>query len=159
MFNIPLVKRKIFEFLGNDRYSRPARFEMERQLEAYLPERGFFIEVGANDGYFESNTYYLEKFKNWRGICIEPIPELYQTCIKERKNSKVFNYALVSHDYPETSIKMVFAHTMSTVKGAIESSEEERIKKAKLFHGINPYEVQVMARTLTSILDELKVSE
>jgi len=32
---------------------------------------GFFIDVGANDGIWLSNTYYLEKELQWTGICIE----------------------------------------------------------------------------------------
>jgi len=32
---------------------------------------GFFIDIGANDGIWLSNTYYLEKELGWTGICVE----------------------------------------------------------------------------------------
>ena len=32
---------------------------------------GFFIDIGANDGKWLSNTYYLEKELGWTGICVE----------------------------------------------------------------------------------------
>jgi FkbM family methyltransferase len=32
---------------------------------------GFFIDVGACDGIWYSNTHYLEKQLNWNGICVE----------------------------------------------------------------------------------------
>jgi FkbM family methyltransferase len=32
---------------------------------------GYFIDIGANDGIWLSNTYYLEKELGWTGICIE----------------------------------------------------------------------------------------
>ena len=39
---------------------------------------GTFIEVGANDGITYSNTYFLEKFRQWKGICIEPHPGAFE---------------------------------------------------------------------------------
>ena len=33
---------------------------------------GYFVELGAYAGVNKSNTYILEKFFNWTGICIEP---------------------------------------------------------------------------------------
>lgn len=31
-------------------------------------ENGFFIELGANDGLFQSNTAFFEFYRNWKGI-------------------------------------------------------------------------------------------
>jgi FkbM family methyltransferase len=42
---------------------------------------GYFIELGAYDGVYLSNTLFFERNLNWNGICIEPndnyIKELY----------------------------------------------------------------------------------
>lgn len=42
---------------------------------------GYFIELGACDGLYLSNTLFFERNLNWKGICIEPndnyIKELY----------------------------------------------------------------------------------
>ncbi|MBD2181535.1 FkbM family methyltransferase [Planktothrix sp. FACHB-1355] len=154
-------RRRLYEFWGSDRYSRPASSGIDSKLEKYLPNRGFFIEVGANDGFSQSNTYYLERLKGWTGILIEPIPELYRECVRERPNSKVFNCALVAHDYPSATIEMSYGHLMSLVKGSFHSSQAEagHLEKAKEYYDIEPFVIEVPARTLTSILDELKVTE
>lgn len=33
---------------------------------------GYFVDIGAYDGVWWDNTYYLEKELGWKGICIEP---------------------------------------------------------------------------------------
>ena len=38
---------------------------------------GFFVEMGAADGFNDSNTYILEKRYGWRGLLIEPNPVNY----------------------------------------------------------------------------------
>ena len=154
-------RRYLFEFLGSERYSRPYRRGVGKIIEKCLPQNGFFIEVGANNGFSESNTYYLERFRNWQGILIEPIPHLHQECVNERPKSKVFNCALVSPDYPEPEIEMMYGHLMSLVKGAFDDDkvEAERVAIAGRKLGFTPYKIKVPARTLTSILDEANVSE
>ena len=44
---------------------------------------GFFVELGANDGIRQSNTFYFEKNLNWRGILIEPIKSKFIKCNKK----------------------------------------------------------------------------
>jgi FkbM family methyltransferase len=38
--------------------------------------KGFYVDVGAHDGRFISNTYGLYR-EGWRGICVEPNPIAY----------------------------------------------------------------------------------
>ena len=158
------LRRKVFEAIGSDRFSRPSLFDLDRKLEKYLPDRnGFFIEVGANDGFRQSNTYYFERFKGWQGILIEGIPELYQKCAVTRPNSQVFNCALVAENYTEPFVTMKYANLMSIVEGALKSEGNDRqhLKTAiEAQHDVDDsYAIQVPARTLTSILDECEVTE
>jgi FkbM family methyltransferase len=76
--------------------------------EKYLNyDSGFFIEVGGADGYTQSNTWYLEKYKNWKGVLVEPNPDSAEQCRNNRPDSTVFNYALVDKDYTDSEIKML----------------------------------------------------
>ena len=157
-------RRRLYEFFGSDRYSRPALNEIDRKLGKYLPYRdGFFIEVGANDGFAQSNTYYFERMRGWTGILVEPIPELYKKCVKERTNSIVFNCALVPENYDGESVTMLYSNLMSLVRGAQKSDamDFEHVRcGAEIQRDVeNTYEITVPARTLTSILDEVGVQE
>ncbi len=39
---------------------------------------GFFIDVGAFDGIIGSNTFYFEKYLQWKGIAFEPNPTAFE---------------------------------------------------------------------------------
>lgn len=44
----------------------------------------YFIDIGANDGIRLSNTFLLEKYYNWKGICSEPLPDAFKKLVKNR---------------------------------------------------------------------------
>jgi hypothetical protein len=35
---------------------------------------GFYVDVGSNNGYRISNTYPLDVYQSWSGLCIDPFP-------------------------------------------------------------------------------------
>lgn len=152
-------RRRLFESFDSHRYSRPALNGIDHKLQKYLSYTdGFFVEAGANDGFAQSNTYYLERFLGWHGILVEPIPELYERCVRERPNSTVFNCALVSDDYEGETVKMLYSGLMSLVEGAMKgtAADLEHVQRGMQVQGLErSYQIEVPARTLTSILDEV----
>jgi len=101
---------------------------------------GTYIELGANDGAFQSNTKWLEDDFGWSGILVEPSFVGYDACLKTRPNNKIFNCACVSFDYVGNEVMGNFnGHAMSSVGGS-------RLNDSNL--------VSVKARTLQSIIDE-----
>ena len=127
------IRRNIFEVVGNSKYSRPGLFDLDKKLQKYLNFRnGLFIEVGANDGFNQSNTYYLEKFMGWTGILVEPIPELFQEAQLNRRKSSIFNCALVSNDFRESFVEMHYANRLFRPrhgKEALRARSGERKKR------------------------------
>lgn len=117
---------------------------------------GFFVEAGANDGVTQSNTCYFERYRGWRGLLIEPIPELADRCRAQRPHALVANCALVPFDHPATDVTMYSCNLMSLVKGAMKSdaADQEHLRRGREVQRIESREVIVPARTLTSLLDE-----
>lgn len=149
-------RRRVAERLGRDAYSWPALHGLDRRLDEILGGTpGIFIEAGANDGFCQSNTYHLARFRNWRGLLIEPIPELAERCRRERPESAVVQAALVGPGHAGDTIRMSFAGLMSVAENAFE--EAERRRRVELGLGFcgraDGYEVAVPARRLSEIID------
>lgn len=136
--------------------------ELDLKLLPFLGNRrGFFIEAGANDGVTQSNTLFYERHRGWRGLLIEPIPELAARCRKNRPRSIVENCALLATGDPRREVTMQFCNLMSLVKGAMhsEQADREHIEKGCAVQGIQSYEVTVPARTLDDILAAHGITE
>jgi FkbM family methyltransferase len=89
---------------------------------------GYFIEIGASDGIYLSNTYLLEIQYNWKGICVEPIPEKYIKLIENRPNSICYDNAI----YHSSDIIMDFdiANNFDVLSGiSIYLGDVEHLKK------------------------------
>jgi FkbM family methyltransferase len=136
--------------------------ELDLKLLPYLDRRGgFFIEAGANDGVTQSNTLFFERHRGWRGLLIEPIPELAAKCRKNRPRSIVENCALLAAGDPRRELTMQFCNLMSLVKGAMHSEEADRehIEKGCAVQKIETYEVTVPARPLDDILAAHRIEQ
>lgn len=108
-------------------------------------ENGFFIECGANDGINQSNTWYYEKKLNWRGVLIEPIPEVFKQLKKNRKSKNFFfNNVLKSFKDKRKYIRLIYDKKDSLITKV----ENKKIK--------NTYSFRSRAKTLNEILTIIK---
>lgn len=46
---------------------------------------GYFVDVGASNGVVSSNTFALERYFNWTGVCIEANPVFLRTARRFRR--------------------------------------------------------------------------
>ncbi len=133
---------------------------LDQKLEKYLDyDNGFYVELGANDGFSQSNTLYYELNRGWKGVLIEPAPHNFLTCQNLRaKNNAVHCNACVSFDYSEQFVEMVYANLMSVGKGT--STDLENVDahiaaaQAHMPAGQTTFTFGAVAKTLTKILDE-----
>ena len=154
------IRRGRMEARGDFSASYPALHDIDRQLERYLPHRqGFFVEAGGNDGYTQSNTYALERRHAWRGVLVEPVPELARACALERPGSHVVRAALVPNGFPDAEVALRFGGLMTVVVGGREGDDEWVAAAHAVGQEEPPHEFRAPARTLSSILDEVNAPE
>ncbi len=142
------LKKKFFSYVANNK--------LDKKLKKYLDyKNGYFVELGANDGINQSNTFYFEKKKNWSGVLIEPYKNNYIECKKNRsKKNKFFHAACVSNNYKRKRIKLVYANLLTTYTK--NKFHFNKIIKYKIHAGekSNLFFFYTKACTLTSLLDK-----
>lgn len=123
--------------LGIDEF--PALNAIDRKMLAYLPQHGgVFVEAGANDGISQSNTWYLEAYRGWSGLLIEPVPELAALARRFRR-APVANVALGPADGATITLRLADLTTAAET-GPPRNGSDRRIT--------------VPVRALSSLLDE-----
>jgi FkbM family methyltransferase len=151
------ARRTAAEARGDDRLSRPALHELDTKLNAIIDrDGGFFVEAGAHDGFTQSNTYWLEHFRGWRGLLVEPMPELAREARLSRPAAEVVQCALIARDDPRATLPMRFGDLMSMVDGA---REAEWTRAGTMLGWRDERELEVDARSLSSLLDEISAPE
>jgi FkbM family methyltransferase len=90
---------------------------------------GYFVEFGAADGRFLSNTYLLEKVLNWRGILAEPA-KVWQMQIQENRTCNIENRCVWKTSGESLSFKETKLPELSTVSTFNSSDNHEKKRKS-----------------------------
>lgn len=150
-----IILRKTAEALKIEKYSKPYPGHREL-LELINYKNGYYIVCGANDGYMVDPTYYYEKFMGWHGILIEPLPKAAAACKKNRPGSTICEAALVSDNYPTTTIEIYDCNAMSVTKTS-SFNIKEWINEGEIAQNIKSTQITVSAQTLNQILSTQKI--
>jgi len=122
-----------------------AKCQEDREVLAFFQGGpGVFVEAGANHPIDWSQTYLLEQ-KGWRGVLIEPNPELARLCRELRPASRVFDCALIEPGGPE-KVRMRIPVRRGSAVAAIVNSTTTTESRDEIF--------DCPARTLDSVLAE-----
>tara|TARA_Y100000591_G_scaffold331985_1_gene367702 strand:- start:1104 stop:1706 length:603 start_codon:yes stop_codon:yes gene_type:complete len=123
-----------------------SQFGQDINIIKYFKEKknGFFIELGAIDGVFHSNTYLLEKKYNWNGVLIEADPRYKDALLNsERECFKLTDIAVYNEDNKEIEFTVNNIKGWSGIKSSLPSREH------------NNQIIKVKTKTLTTILNEV----
>jgi FkbM family methyltransferase len=114
---------------------------------------GFFIDAGAFDGKYLSNSFSFE-LEGWSGICVEAIPEFFEMCRRNRPRSISIHAACVA---PGQGSTVQFEREPLGLLSGIRAHETPDLEgryraRGMMFPGFT--RIEVPARTLDEILAE-----
>ena len=133
-----------------------------RSIQSYIQsDTPLYLEVGAYDGVFQSNTLPLNKVLGWSGVLIEPVKEQYEKCKINRTQDVVVNFALSSIEGSDKEISINIAGPMSQVIDN-QISFKKSFKYLKRFVKNKLYKIELMQTIATistvKLLENLKVN-
>jgi FkbM family methyltransferase len=113
--------------------------EEQALIASFLPERGYFVEVGAFEPILLSQTYQLEQ-RGWEGLLIEPVPT-HADKLRLRRRARVVQVACGSPSQHGQVLPIYLAGG-----------------RTSLLYQLGPA-LEVPIRTLDSVLTETNVSQ
>ena len=137
---------------------RPGYFSQNGQdrviADALFPnlEGGCFVDIGAHDGVTASNTCYLERERQWRGLAVEPVPGNFAKLTAARKCQAV--HACVAAADGETEILVVegYADVLSGIPDHFDRNHLSRIDREIAEHGGRKTIARVPCYRLSTLL-------
>ena len=133
-----------------------SQYEQDKIInEIYITNNrnGVFVDIGAHDGIFLSNSYFFEKHLGWKGICIEPNPDVFAK-LKENRSCDCLNIGV--NDIPGKVLFQKNSGYTETLSGIITQFDNEhviRIQQENTEHSICPEYIEIECDTLNNILD------
>ena len=76
-------------------------------LEAFYPDiekTRFYVEAGALDGEYLTNTLHLEMEKGWSGLLVEPDADNFKLLKRANRKAWLTESCFSVHKYPETVV-------------------------------------------------------
>jgi len=136
----------------NNPIPRPQPIDAVLQFFNYK-RNGIFIDIGAYDGFTWSNSLALEKYYDWKGICVEPIPEVFEK-LKEKRTAKCVQAAVTDFDGIVDFIKVQgYAEMLSGIIETMNSSHRKRIDDEIKNRGGKQEIIKLKAEKLQTIID------
>lgn len=123
-------------------------------------ENGIFVDVGAHDGKTCSNTLFYEESLNWKGICIEPLPDVYNLLINNRKCLSL-NYAICNENTDNKEFLELKGHS-EMISGLLECYDQRHLQR--VHREINEFGgsfkiIKVKTKMLKDILFDNNIEE
>ena len=170
------IRRGLKPIFTNSRIAARARPRKEfglagldtKVIEKINQRKGFYVEIGANNGLDQSNTLALELYWGWSGVLVEPIPSTFKE-LKRLRNGRrnyLVQSACVGADWEEKTMQIAFANLMSTPLGVdsdishpMAHAESGRKFLGKKLSQLPVTVLEVPAVTMTSILKKSRAPQ
>lgn len=135
---------------------------LDRKLEKYVNfDGGTIFEAGANNGVDQSNSLYFERYRAWRSILVEPIPQRFFDCVVNRPKAIVEWGALVPPERRDENVLLTYCNLMTVTRGTPFSRawEDDHLSHGtKFIPGQKITDFKARGTTISDILDKHRIS-
>jgi FkbM family methyltransferase len=156
----PIIAKSLrWNRLSPHPYSRfKGKNGIDKQMLEFINYRdGFFVEIGAGDGVYLSNTYYFEKNLGWRGILVDPVLHHHLSCLTNRPRSISYLCAATNFENESDYITLKYGGYSTLAQGTQSDiiDVQEHLVDAANYIPLRNAGVEFIAplRTMTQILD------
>jgi len=135
--------------LGQDRFLN----------ETYFKDKttGVFVDIGAHDGLFYSNSKYFEDL-GWTGLCVEPLPDIFLK-LKENRKCICENYAITNEEGEDDFLVIKgYAEMLSGLVKDYDPMHLNRIDGEVNYYGGSKEVVKVNTIRLQTLLDKYNIN-
>lgn len=119
-----------------------------KMVQAFFDKKmdGFFVDVGANDPFLNSQSFHLEQL-GWKGILIEPL-SIYCELLRKNRTAVIVECACSSRENDGKKLMINVAGTHSTLErklmakgGRVEATQEVEVRTLDFVLQANNVEV------------------
>lgn len=135
---------EFFSQVGQDKYIYENFFKNK--------ENGVFLDIGAHDGIDKSNSYFFEKYLNWSGICVEPIPDVFNR-LRQNRKSMCVNAGVSDRNGSAVFWKIQgYSEMLSGLAENYNDQHKLRIKKELEVYGGNLEEITIEIMDINTLM-------
>lgn len=141
---------EFFSQVGQDKYIYENFFKNK--------ENGIFLDIGAHDGIDKSNSYFFEKYLNWSGVCVEPIPDVFNRLKQNRKCTSI-NAGVSDRNGSAVFWRIQgYSEMLSGLAENYNEQHKQRIKKELKIHGGNLEEITIEIMDINTLMHKNNIN-
>ena len=120
---------------------------------------GVFLDIGAHDGVALSNTYFFEKNKKWTGLCIEPMPLIYEKLSQNR--SCVLENCCISDKDGMLTFRQItgYPEMLSGILDFFDDKHLNRIEKEISIYGGSYKDIELPSKNINGLLQQYGIDQ
>lgn len=158
-FSISFIQTKDYPKPIPGYYSQKGQDKFLNEEIFHNKRNGIFIEVGAHDGISFSNTFFFEKNLGWKGICIEPNPDIYSKLINNRA-AVCLPYGVAEKNEKRTYLKCsgFITEMYSGILDCMDERHKERIENEIAEFGGSTTTIEIECMPLKEIFKKQSIT-
>lgn len=140
------------------------QYQQDKYLDKLFKKKlnGTFVDIGAHDGLTFSNSYFFEKERNWKGVCVEPIPEIFSK-LNEIRNCIKINGCISNKTGTEKFLRVkgeyVDTEMLSGLLNDYDARHLERIDREIKEYGGSKEEIEVKCYDINQVLKDNNIQQ